>query len=192
MKTIELKLHSFDELKQEAKEKAIEKVRETYYEHNDFAHWAIDDCSLFEPKHVELENLFGDEYKFPLIKNTRENIYFSTDRNRFIDCADAMVVTNDVHFYEWLGIPQEVYEAEDFSYSIQTPRYRGADTTIIFDGFISDYGDVIDNAIEKFESHVFDILMRIENDIDYRFTDEAIIEDIISNEYEFLEDGTIY
>jgi len=28
--------------------------------------------------------------------------------------------------------------------------------------------------------------------IDYRFSDEAIIEDIIANEYEFLKDGTRY
>ena len=157
-----------------------------------FGSWAVDDCALFEPPHKELEELLGKDYKFPLIENTREKIYFTTDRNWFLDCANAMVITNEEHFFKWLGLPEEVTNGEDFDYEIFTSTYRNADTTIQFDGFSSDFDDVILNATDKFDEHIHDVLKRIEADIDYRYTDEAIIEDIQANEYDFTENGEIY
>ena len=47
-------------------------------------------------------------------------------------------------------------------------------------------------AEEKFNSLIRDIIDRIESSIDYRFTDEAIIEDIEANDYEFLSNGKKY
>ena len=49
----------------------------------------------------------------------------------------------------------------------------------------------ITEAVDKFEEHCQEILNRIEADIDYRFTDEAIIEDIQANNIEFTEEGEI-
>ena len=187
MRTIETKLFSFNELSEEAKEKAIENVRQSYYEYNDFAEWAVDDCALLEPKHEEVESIEG--YSFPLLKNTRGKIYFDTGRSSFIDCEDAIEVTNNIVFYKWLQIPEEVYNGEDFNYEILTPKYRNSDTTIIFDGYLSEHGDVIDDAIDKFNDLMSDVLQRIENDIDFRFSDESIEDDIVSNEYEFEENG---
>jgi hypothetical protein len=192
MKTVSINVYSFNELSTEAKENAIEQVRQSYYEYNDFANWATDDCSLFEPKHDELISLFGENYSFPLIENTRNKIYFDTDRNSFLDCENAMIIKNEKQFLEWLGLPKEVTEDVDFSYGIFTPSYRNSSTTIDFDCFNSEFGDVIDAAIDKFNNHILDCLDRIEADIDYRFTDEAIIEEIEANDFEFLEDGTRY
>lgn len=192
MRTEVLEIYSFEELSNEAKQVAIQEVRETYYEDNDFAHWAVDDCALFEPKHEELEELFGKDYDFPLIENTRESIYFNTDRNSFLDCAKAMQVTNDKQFLLWLGIDINEEEFKDISFNIFTPNYRNSDTTIEFEDFDSSFGDVVDMAVEKFNNHIQDVLKRIEADIDYRFTDEAIIEDIEANEWEFYKNGKKY
>ena len=107
MKTIKINLYSFEELSERAKENAIEQMRERYYEHNDFAHWAIDDCGLFEPKHKELSKLAAADnrqYEFPMIKNTRKNIYFSTGRNWYLDCEQAMHITDESLFLDWLGV----------------------------------------------------------------------------------------
>ena len=71
MRTIRTKVYKFDELSEQAKQVAIEEVRNEYYEYNDFANWTVDDCALFEPKEKKLIELFGEEYNFPLIKNTR-------------------------------------------------------------------------------------------------------------------------
>lgn len=189
MRTIRTKVYTFNELSKEAQEFAINEIRNNYYECNDFASWAVDDCSLFEPEHQELEGLFGKDYNFPLIKNTRENIYFDTDRNSFLDCAIAMKVTDDEKFLLWLGIDRNISGLDDIEYTIFTSGYRNADTTIEFDDYDSDYDDLIENATEKFENHISDVLKRIKSDIDYRFTDEAITEDILANGYEFLING---
>jgi hypothetical protein len=197
MRTIRTKVYTFDELSNEAKQVAIQEMKNSYYEYNDFASWAVDDCALFEPIEKDLIELFGADYDFPLIKNTRESIYFSTDRNWFLDCAKAMEVTNDAHFLKWLGIT-DYFLTQKVSYNIYTPNGRNADTTIEF-SFDDDYDEptkeelkIIENATKKFNNHIKDILIRIEADIDYRFTDEAIIEDIQANDYEFLKSGKKY
>lgn len=192
MRTVRTKVYKFDELSEQAKQVAIEEVRNEYYEYNDFANWAVDDCSLFEPKEKELIELFGEDYNFPLIKNTRESIYFDTERNRFLDCAKAMQITNKKQFLLWLGIDIEDEAFENIYFEIITPNYRNASTEIAFDDYDERFGDIIDMAEEKFNSLIRDIIDRIEADIDYRFTDEAIIEDIEANDYEFLPNGKKY
>ena len=192
MRTIRTKVYKFDELSEQAKQVAIEEMRNEYYQDNDFANWAVDDCALFEPKEKELIELFGKGYNFPLIENTRESIYFGTDRNRFLDCEKAMKITNKRQFLLWLGIDTSIEGLNEIEFNIFTPNYRNADTTIDFDGFDSKFDEVIYNAQNKFKNHIEDVLKRIEADIDYRFTDEAIIEDIEANDYEFLSNGKKY
>jgi|TARA_R110000772_G_scaffold89822_1_gene185877 hypothetical protein len=188
MRTVVTKVFTFDELSDAAKETAIDKVRDTYYEHNDFAEWAIDDCSLLEPPHKELEDLLGESYNFPLLRNTRKDIYFSLDRDRHIDISNAMEVTDTEQFLKWLGIEGELAEKVDFQI--------GKDTIEIEEGysctFYKDDLIIINKAIEKFEDHCSSILDKLERDIDYRFTDDAITEDIQANEFEFTEDGLKY
>ena len=192
MRTIRTKVYKFNELSEQAKQVAIEEVRNEYYEYNDFANWAVDDCALFEPKEKELIELFGEDYNFPLIKNTRESIYFDTERNRFLDCEKAMQITNKKQFLLWLGIDIEDEAFENIYFEIITPKYRNASTEIAFDDYDEMFEDRIEVAVEKFNSLIRDIIDRIEADIDYRFTDEAIIEDIEANDYEFLSNGKKY
>lgn len=195
MRTIRTKVYKFEELSKDAQENAIEKIRNDYYQHNDFASWAIDDCSLLEPLEKEMFKLFGKDYKFPLLKNTREKLYFSTDRDWFIDISNAMEVTDTDDFYKWLGINIEKFKDED-GFSILD--YNIGEDTIEFESndwnieFTDEQADILKQATEKFEGHCEDILKRLQADIDYRFTDEAIKEDIEANEYEFLIDGTQY
>jgi hypothetical protein len=190
MRIIETILFEFNELSAEAKENAIEQVRNSYYEYNDFAEWAKDDCYLFNPPHKEIE-----EYNLKegiLLSNNRQNIYFSTDRNWFLDCQEAIAVENADAFLDWLGIQEDLRDKLD--YNIFTPRYRNADTEIEFewlDGLDNSmFNDVLDSAQEKFKEHINNCLKRIESGIDYHFTDEAIIEYIETNEIEFKQDGT--
>ena len=192
MRTIRTKVYKFNELSEQAKQVAIEEVRNEYYEYNDFANWAVDDCALFEPKEKELIELFGEDYNFPLIKNTRESIYFDTERNRFLDCEKAMQITNKKQFLLWLGIDVEDEAFENIYFEIITPNYRNASTEIAFDDYDEMFEDRIETAVEKFNSLIRDIIDRIEADIDYRFTDEVIIEDILANDYEFLSNGKKY
>lgn len=196
MRTIRTKVYKFEELSDEAKQVAIESVRQDYYQYNDFASWAVDDCALFEPLQTELD-LIGFKGTDFIISNNRKNIYFSTDRNWFLDCSEALKVEHCDYFYKWLGITDE-FLLQKISFEIYTPNGRNSDTTIEFI-FNEDFDEptekelkIVENAEEKFNEHIKSVLKRIETDIDYRFTDEAIIEDILANEYEYLSNGKQY
>jgi hypothetical protein len=186
MRTVRTKVYQFNELNDEAKEVALNDYRN---EDHDFGNWAIDDCALLEPQDSELRELFGVDYNFPLIENNRINIYFDTGRNRFLDCSKAIEITNDKQFLKWLGIDIDIEGLKDIEFSIFTPSFRNADTTIDFDNYSSDFDEVILLAQSKFNNHIQDVLKGIEADIDYRYSDEAITEDIEANEYEFLSNG---
>ncbi len=183
MRTIETKVYSFNELSEEAKQKAIETIRDINYEYNDFAEWAIDDCSLLEPMEKEISKF--KNYDFPLIKNNRK-IYFSLGRNRYIDISRAMEIQDDKMFLNWLGIDNRLIDKISFEIGKDTIDFEiHLELTEIQE-------QKLERAKEKFEDHCEDILNRIENDIDYRFSDEAIIEDIEANDYEFTEEGKRY
>ncbi len=198
--------YKFDELSDEAKETAIENMRESYYESNDFAEYAIDDDYLFEPPNEELTKLFGADFyeklnsgkKYkdtPLIENTRKGIYFSLDRDRHLDASNAIDVNNDHYFMLWLGIPEEMHEK--VYYKITDDGSRSADTIIEFEPNDNEYEftdaeqEILDTAAEKFSSHMGDVLSNIEKKIDYMYTDESITETIEANDYDFDEDGDI-
>jgi hypothetical protein len=192
MRTITTKVYQFSELSEDAKEKAIEEIRNSYYNHNDFAQWAIDDCFLFEPKDTEIRELskkIGKEYTGILIKNTRKDIYFCAERNWFLDCENAMDVTDEKLFLSWLGISKELQEEDSFYWDIRTPKGRYTSTVIHIDCDNEDFFEEIEKAENKFSEHIDMCLKRIASDIDYRFTDEGIIEDIEANKIEFLSNG---
>jgi len=198
MQTIEIQIYSFDELTQDAKNNAIEQIRQRLYNDSDILHWIIDDCYLLEPAHDELVNLCGLAYEKlsnPIFKNSRK-IYFSFDQNRHIDASNAIEITNDKMFFQWLQIPDNMYEKVYFTIKSTNSRYP--DTFISFEENECDYQftdeeiKVLEKANDKFSDHMEMILNRIESSYDYNFTDQSIIEDIQANDYQFTEDGNIY
>ncbi len=194
MRTIKTKVYQFSELSDIAKEKAIEEMRESYYEYNDFARWVIDDCYLFEPKDSELRvaaQKIGKDYKNIVIRNTREGIYFCADRNRYLDCENIIVEDEDL-FLSWLGISKELQEEDSFYWDIRTPIGRHRSTQLLMYCNNEDFFEEIEQAKEKFSDHVEDCLKRISKGIDYYFSEEYIVEEIEANDREFLFDGTLY
>lgn len=199
MQTIQIEIYEFNELSNEAKQNAIEQIRQKRYEYNDYIHWVIDDCYLFEPKHDELFNLFGEQYgkmNHPIIGNNRKNIYFDLDRNSHIDASNAMIINNEKMFLSWLEIPENMHDKIYFT--IRSTNSRYADTYISFEENECDYlfSDIelkiLENAKDKFSNHMDNVLKQIEQWYEYRFSDESLIEEIESNEYQFTEKGNMY
>ena len=199
MKTIEIKIYEFNELSNEAKENAIEQIRQKRYNYNDYVNWIIDDCYLFEPKHDELFKLFGSEYSKlnnPIIGNSRKNIYFDLDRNRHIDASEAMIINNEKMFLSWLEIPENMHDKMYFS--IQSTNSRYPDTFIYFHEDENLYNfspielNILENAKDKFSNHMENVLNNLENSFDYCFSDESLINEIDANDYQFTENGEIY
>lgn len=199
MKTIEVKIYYFNELTTAAQQIAIDQFRERKYEDSSVAEWVIDDCYLFEPKNAVMEGLFGEEYiklDKPVIANTRKNIYFDTDRNRYLDADEGIEITNEKMFLTWLEIPEELQEK--LFYTIKNFGGINPDTIIVFKENECDYKftaeekKILLNAANKFNDHLEEVLNRIGEAIDYQFSDEYIAEEIEMNEYEYTADGKRY
>ena len=182
MRTIITTVYSFDELNDSAKEKAIENIRESYYRYNDFSEYVLDDCYLLEPRQEEL-NIFP-EYKDLLIKNSRK-IYFNLDRYRSIDISQAMEIQSSTLFLKWLGIDNDLIDKVDYTILKDSIEFMNQSD----DEFTDDEFTILEAAELKFKNHCNYILERIEMGIDYCFSDEGIEQDIISNDWEFTENG---
>lgn len=199
MKTIEVKIYYFNELTEAAQQIAIDQFRNRKYEDTSVAEWTIDDCYLFEPEHAEMTLLFGEEYTKltkPVIANTRKNIYFDTERNRHLDADEGIEITNEKMFLTWLEIPADLQNK--LFYNITNNYGRYPDTIILFEEGETDYQftdqelAILENAAEKFSDHMYSVLDRIEESIDYQFSDEYIADEIQANEYEYTADGKRY
>jgi len=195
MRTIRTKVYSFDELSETAKEVAIEERRNAYYEDNDFALFAVDDDNLFEPNHHELMEVFG-EYPPTLTENLRKKMHFSVDQNYFLDCENALYIPNNDKFLQWLGIKDKELRDQIY-FTIYTPTGRDNSTAINFswdseEEETEEYFTAVDQATEKFNDYIDSIIDRIRKSIDYYFSDEAITEDLLNSEDEFLSNGKRY
>ena len=100
----------------------------------------------------------------------------------------VMEIENDLAFYQWLGIPLDL--AGRLQHTIHSDSIEFFD----FDDepFSKEESIILEQAEDKFSNHCQDILNRIESEIDYMFSEEAIIEDIQANNIEFTEEGEIY
>jgi len=209
-RTITTELFKFEELSPEAKEKAIQNYREQLEEGrhgaSDFPNWAIDDCSLLEPKHVDMVELLGEDYYLEnkgqfVFKNNREGITFNCDYPyRHLSFHKALEVTNGRMFLLFLGIPEKFHNSVD--YDFYEDGHRHPDSKIEFEitnqedltpQELKELQDAIEVATTRFDSHRDNILDRIENDIEYRYSDESIEEELENDDsIEFTADGEIY
>jgi hypothetical protein len=186
MRVIKRNIYTFDELSKEAQEKAITNIRDSYYEYNDFAQWAIDDCALLEPNEKELVEILKSEYDFPLIKNNRK-VYYDLDHDE-LNIKEAMEIQNSTHFLKWLGLNIRLIDKCDYTILENSISFSNQS----FIDFTKLEEKALLSAQSKFKKHCKEIFNRIKNDYEYRFTDEAIIDDIKSNDYEFYSNGQRY
>jgi hypothetical protein len=208
MRTLTINLFKFSELSPEIQKKAIENYRDGLeqgnYGSHDFPRWAIDDCALLEPLHKDMAAILGEEYyiengeKF-VFKNNRKGIQFSTDQPAHLSFEEAIEITNRRMFLLYLGVPEQYHHHVSYYFEDDSNRYP--DTKIHFE--LVDWADLepvelntLKNnlmiARTKFDVHRNNILDRISRDIEYRYSDESIIEDLSGNDIEFTENGEIY
>ena len=192
MRKIEIELYSFNELSKEAQQKVIERERNDLEGSGHIYEWVLDDCELFEPENDELVALFGNNYKFPLLKNNRQGISYDLGYGiRYIQIEKALEITNKKHFLTWLGLPigliyQYLSDENDFDFDIiSIGDYRTS--RICFSSYDDKYQPFIAKAKGKFQKHIETILKRIEKSIEYMLSDEAIKESLEESDYEYLK-----
>ena len=175
MRVIETEVYTFDELSDDAKERAIEKQR-LYKMEMDISKWMIDDCYLLNPKGI-------DDL---IIHNTRK-LYYDLYR-QYINVSEAMYIKDSAAFLNWLEIPIDLQDK--IYYTIEESSIHFEENSVRVNFNDSDI-DILDNAKDKFKEHCNYIFNSMKSSYDYYFSDECIIEDIEVNEYEFTKDGKL-
>jgi hypothetical protein len=193
MKTIikTINLFKFEELSKEAQQKAIEKeINYRYKDNYDFLNWVIDDCFLLEPEHEEMKKIKGYEtLKEPIFNNNRK-IYFSLGYDKYIDISEALTITDEDIFFQWLGINNRL--RNKITYEIQKNYIEFNESYYTNKPITPREAEKLKEAEEKTKKHFENVLKRIQKDYEYNFTDEAITEHFKENDFYFLEDGEIY
>ena len=194
----EIKIYKFEELSEEAKEKALSQYKDNMEENESWEaqNWAIDDCALFEPKHDEMVAAVGPDYydkngEF-VMANRRKGI--NTD-GYYLNIQEALEITNSTMFKKWLGVPDMFIDNVDYdistdngSTSIELEHDR-----LIGDPLADALTGILDNAETKFSNHIEDIIRRIELGTEEYFSADNVMDRIEEDsELEFLKDGTIW
>jgi hypothetical protein len=191
-------IYEFDELSEDAQTTAVNEIK-TQMEENEQSealYCAIDDCSLFEPKHSDMASLFGEDYTNQMLnggflfKNTREGICYN-EVYTICEISEALEIQNDEMFKAWLGIPLEVREYT--SYKIYNNSGETSITVKVDTKGIPLSKRILhieQNAETKFHNHISKIAKRIEASIAEYFSEANVREKISDNPlYEFTEDG---
>ena len=175
MRTIEVNLYEFEELSTEAKEKAIEKNRHINVDY-DWWDWLYEGMSEVGVK----VNSFDIYYKN--IDITIEDSYYTAEKaienynegNGLVKISKQFIADRD-------ALIKKLGEGNDIGgYSVK-------------DEFIDKYDQEIEYLEKQYRREVSEeVLSWLIGDYEYLQTDESVAETLISNEYDFTEDGLIY
>jgi hypothetical protein len=218
MKTIEVKVYSFNELSEEAKNVAIEN---------------------FRSQGVETSFIYDDAYQ--TVKKANDLFNISEGRNNWLDfnlnnIDDNILELKGLRLRKWLinNFGEQLYKHKFYTSigdnkiinhpCVKVNKYdisKGArvsssnfyysriqkDNSCVLTGvcydddFLQPIYDFIDNYKAKSDYNSYQdfenlltkcfssLNQSIENEVDYRNSDEAISEDLEANEYEFLKSG---
>lgn len=205
MRTETIEIYKFKELSKEAKETAIEKFRDINVKFDDWhcstydifkgtatdlgfdvnqmyfsGFWSQGDGAMFEGSVNDNIIYRLEEVKDKEMKSSRKNW----------DRVIKLIKNGFISFYG------------DFTQVGRYYHYKSYEDNLGYD-FQCDYGlnlsnieDVLDDMMnsirEIYEDHCRDLYTDLREDYDYYTSDEAVIETIISNEYEFTKEGEQY
>lgn len=182
--TVTYTLYKFDELSDEAKEKAVQKFYDinTQYQWWEFTYEGIREdlkelgleCKdiyfdIDRNSHIELTNLH-----FTSVSKFIENGIETGVKKSLIEIADLYISSMNINRHT-----KNVIE----SYSHTSSKHQRLNKAI---------DSLVDRCNDKLHSLLEDFRIRLQKEYEYLSSEEAIIDSIKCNEYDFLEDGSLY
>lgn len=204
MRTIETKVYQYDELSSEAKANAINSLRDRLsknrieFEADDYRFtlkkieeifgvkvrdWSVDGYSptYFRFYFINLDEDIENEPKFLLR-------YLNRDVLPYIDCRKTYYAKN--HYESHKKRKSRILSYPKYDFCI-----TGAWTDIAVDDALNNIKESImqGKSAREFVSDMLDnFFNRWNKDCEYAYSDESIEDEIVVNEYEFLENGKPY
>ncbi len=198
-KTFEYKAFKFQELSEDAKEVALDDMRDINVTFN----WWDSDCYLelsekeMKDRHIKLSDHWWEKAQgnipgeYPAYTGLFKwkDISFDICRSCYVQFQD-LEVTDDNIFRRWLRIPKALWE--NCSYSFVNPSREG-NTRLEIEPTDRDWtphqGEIIERAEAIFSDKVREAWRMLRQDYHYNLSDEAVQETIEINEWHFFEDG---
>ena len=184
-KTVTYDLYQYNELSDDAKEKALE----WGYDLNvDYDWWEQDGLTGFTAQEIRKHRLVNP----PDDLLTYKHLYFDIDRGDYIQFDNARF-TDDETARKFLGVPKSLWE--QVYWRINSIPGRETNTRLEYEAqdwekeFTKKQFVILDNAVERFADKMHDCLFSLRNDYECRTSREAIEETIEINEYTFDIDG---
>lgn len=195
MKTIEIQLFKFEELSEEAKQKAIERYQKSAYEDSDLLHFFSDDCE----EAAKEAGFFDTEFIYSLNSCQGDGLSFSAgsvDIDRFIKEALPSIKVSVLN-----AVKNSIYKI-NVSYNNGHYCYASRSDVSIETDFPCTgrkYPN-LQNLIDTIEAHIQDAYLSLckelekqgYGEIEYQTSEDCAREHLIRNEYDFTIDGKIY
>lgn len=188
-RTIEYIAYDYNELSEEAKQKAIEELEGINVDHE---WWDYDGHLDLSAKEMAARHITMPEYPSSGIFS-HKHLYFDLDRGQSIE-FDGLTVNDDNVFRKFLRISKQLWDNCDYSFSQPShSRFNANNTKLVIEPIDGDFTEkqqvIVDRAIKIFSDKVFEAWVNLRNNYEYQMSREAIEETIEANEYKFFEDG---
>ena len=201
MRNLEFKVYYFEELSEQAKKKAIEDFRRG----DTWELWDSDNLSEYFKERLMEYGFYDDvqiEFSLCYCQGDGVAFYGEIDFSIWLKNHQDHFTKKELKRLEWLN--------EEFGIGLSTIRnsygyhyshYNTMDINVTCDVYegLRD-SDLLDEVLNKVEELLKDEVVELSREferigyeeIEYKNSDEYIIERIIANEYEFMEDGSMF
>jgi hypothetical protein len=169
----EYNVYTFDELSDDAKEKAIEKLYDINTDYEWWDTFEMDDCGI---KLKEFDIGRGAYVKLGFDESELETARAIVE-NHGESCATHKISHAYIEEYESLEREKEAIDQSDDDVAYEKETAIEDKMEVLKDEYMNDLQN--------------EYLALLRKEYEYLTSEEAIIETIKANEYEFLEDGTL-
>ncbi len=186
--TRKYKVYSFKELKEEAKQTALEHFSDINVEPDGWWEddYLLDSCLPKDIKTAIQLLMFDKGHKVERLFSW-ESIYFDLDRSNYLQFKDLSVEDNEV-FRKFLKIPVSVWNKIEWHFE----GNRECNTYLEFIYEEKSEHPSIEKAKAIFDELISDALSSLKKTYESLTGEESIIETIEANDYQFLKDGTVF
>lgn len=186
--------YSVDELSETAHQNAIDGLRGLGLD-VDHEWWTFDGLMDLSSEEIKARHMGKMEPKSPF---RWDRLFFDLDRGQFIQ-FNGMNIEHDETARRFLRIPKDLWCACNPQFVNDGSRWNPRNTRLEFDADYYSERDftprelgILERAQEIFSDKVNEAWRILRDEYEYLTSDEAILESIRANEYEFTEDGSIF
>lgn len=201
MRNLEFKVYYFEELSEQAKKKAIEDFRRR----GTWEQWDNDVLSEYFKERLMEYGFYDDvqiEFSLGYCQGDGVAFYGEIDFSVWLENHQDHFTKKELKRLEWLNYEFGIgLSTTRNSYGYHYSHYNTMDINVACDGYIGlRDSDLLDEVLNEVEELLKDEVVELSHEferigyeeIEYKNSDEYIIESIIVNEYEFMEDGSMF